>query len=64
VRGLAKKILQRLGYLFWKPRQELTRWQFGTTWRRGNHLLVTDMVMPDGITGRDLVEKLQAKRPA
>jgi len=63
VRGLAKRILQRLGYQVLEAASgvdALAVWE-----QRGDevHLLVTDMVMPDGITGRDLVEKLQAKRP-
>jgi two-component system, cell cycle sensor histidine kinase and response regulator CckA len=35
-------------------------------WRRHPaeiHLLVTDMVMPDGITGRELAERLLAEKP-
>ena len=63
VRGLLKIILQRHGYrvleaasgsaalLVWK--------EYGTE----IDLLLTDMIMPDGLTGRELARQLLAQEP-
>ncbi len=63
LRSLARQILQRKGYRVLEAESGLKAL---TVWE--NHspeidLLLTDMVMPDGINGRDLAQRLQTTRP-
>ena len=63
LRNMARDILEECGYRILEAssgREALAVWN-----QRANEidLLLTDMVMPDGISGADLVEKLQAGQP-
>ena len=63
VRLITQRVLEAFGYHVWEAatgREALGLW--------GNHakeidLLLTDMVLPDGITGRELAKQLRAQRP-
>jgi len=64
VRGMAKIILQRQGYQVFEAESgaaALAVWE-----RHGARidLLLTDMVMPDGLSGWDLAKELTARKPA
>jgi two-component system, cell cycle sensor histidine kinase and response regulator CckA len=63
VRALARTILRSLGYQVIEAQdgpQAIALWQAfeGTI-----HLLLTDMVMPGGLSGKDVAERFQADRP-
>ena len=63
LRSMARDILEECGYRILEAssgREALDVWN-----QRANEidLLLTDMVMPDGISGADLVEKLQTSQP-
>ena len=63
LRSMARDILEECGYRILEAssgKEALDVWN-----QRANEidLLLTDMVMPDGISGADLVEKLQASQP-
>ena len=63
LRGLTKIILQRFGYRVLEAEsgvKALSVWQ-----EHGSQidLLLTDMIMPDGITGRELAKQLLALKP-
>ena len=63
LRGLTKIILQRFGYRVLEAGsgvEALSVWEKHET---QIDLLLTDMVMPDGVTGRDLAKRLQAAKP-
>lgn len=63
VRMLTERILGSSGYRVWASANGREAVQL---WRRLDgqiDLLLTDMVMPDGMTGRELAEQLQAERP-
>ncbi len=62
LRALARQILQRKGYRVLEAEsglKALTVWE-----QHGSEvdLLLTDMVMPDGVNGRELARQLQSKR--
>ena len=63
VRGLLKIILQRHGYRVLEAASgsaALLVWKkYGTQ----IDLLLTDMIMPDGLTGRELAKQLLAQEP-
>jgi CheY-like chemotaxis protein len=63
LRSMARDILEECGYRILEAssgREALDVW---TQHAKEIDLLLTDMVMPDGISGADLVEKLLASRP-
>ncbi len=63
VRLLVCACLKRAGYVVLQAKdgtEALTLW---TSHRNEIDLLVTDMVMPGGISGRDLAQRLRAERP-
>jgi two-component system cell cycle sensor histidine kinase/response regulator CckA len=63
LRVLARRILQRHGYTVFEATSGL---EAQAVWREQSgkvDLLLTDMVMPDGLTGRELAERLRAERP-
>jgi CheY-like chemotaxis protein len=63
VRTLAKQALERYGY---RVREAISGAQALKVWQEhaGNiDVLLTDVVMPDGMTGRELAERLRAERP-
>jgi len=63
LRGLTKLVLQRFGYRILEAAsgvEALSVWEeHGTQ----IDLLLTDMVMPDGLTGRELARQLLARKP-
>jgi signal transduction histidine kinase/ligand-binding sensor domain-containing protein/ActR/RegA family two-component response regulator len=63
VRSLTRKLLEGFGYRTVEAvsgRQALEQWSDRTS---EIDLLMTDMVMPEGLTGRDLAEQMRARRP-
>lgn len=64
VRTLVRNVLERSGYKILEANSGVTALD---VWRAHHHaiaLVLTDMVMPDGLTGRELAEKLRAEKPA
>jgi CheY-like chemotaxis protein len=63
VRSLTRRLLEGFGYRTWEAatgREALALWRD----RVGEiDLLLTDMVMPEGVTGRELAEQMRARRP-
>jgi CheY-like chemotaxis protein len=63
VRSLTRRLLEGFGYHTVEAssgREALERWGERTA---EIDLLVTDMVMPEGVTGRDLAEQMRRRRP-
>jgi PAS domain S-box-containing protein len=64
VRMITRRVLESQGYRVYEAttvREALEVWRS----HAGEiELLVTDIVMPQGVTGRDLTEQLRARRPA
>ncbi|MFO1488475.1 MAG: response regulator [Verrucomicrobiota bacterium] len=63
LRVLARRMLQGQGYTVYEATSGV---EAQAVWREHGgkvDLLLTDMVMPDGITGRELAERLRAERP-
>ncbi len=63
LRGLASRILEKSGYRVIQARSgpdALEAWQ---TAGSSIDLLLTDMVMPEGMSGRDLADQLLAQKP-
>ena len=63
VRLLVGNLLQRCGYTVLQAESGLAALDIWREHCKGIHLLLTDMVMPDGMTGRELAERLQAEKP-
>ncbi|MHB8521283.1 MAG: PAS domain-containing hybrid sensor histidine kinase/response regulator [Limisphaerales bacterium] len=63
VRELVREVLRRLGYVILEAESGAKALE---VWRQHRHaidLVLTDMVMPDGMTGRELAGRLQAEQP-
>ena len=63
VRQLTQRLLESKGYRVWKAasgREALSIWQAHA---EAIDLLLTDIVLPDGLTGRELGRQLQSQRP-
>jgi two-component system, cell cycle sensor histidine kinase and response regulator CckA len=60
--GLARKMLEGLGYNPLSAGTPAEAIQLADTYNGEIHLLITDVIMPE-MNGRDLAELLQAKRP-
>ena len=63
VRGLVAHVLQDYGYKVWQAgdgREALDMWQ---QCREHIDLLLTDMVMPEGVTGKELADHLKQDKP-
>ena len=61
---ITRRVLESQGY---KIHEATTAGEAMDLWRSRSEeiaLLLTDIVMPQGITGRDLAEQLRASRPA
>jgi PAS domain S-box-containing protein len=64
VRKITRRVLENLGYRIHEAasaREALAVWD---QYREEIALLVTDVVMPDGLSGRDLTDQLRQQRPA
>jgi CheY-like chemotaxis protein len=64
VRRLARTILQRHGYRVFEAASGLKSISVWNEHAAEIDLLLTDMVMPDGLSGRELANKLQAEKPS
>ncbi len=63
VRNLVCKILQSSGYKVLEATSGVHALDVWEANKQKIDLLLTDIVMPDGMTGRDLAEKVQAEKP-
>jgi two-component system cell cycle sensor histidine kinase/response regulator CckA len=63
LRALVRKVLERVGYAVIEAPSGLAALEFWNEKRPHVDLLLTDMIMPDGISGRQLGEKLKAENP-
>lgn len=63
VRDLVKAILKKLGYSILEADSGVTALKVWKLHREKIHLVLTDMIMPDGISGRELAEIVQFDRP-
>jgi len=63
LRGLTKIILQRFGYRVVEAESGLAALSVWEEHGPQIDLLLTDMIMPDGLTGRDLAKQLLARKP-
>jgi PAS domain S-box-containing protein len=63
VRELARRILQRSGYTVLEARQARDAIAICARHETPIQLLITDVVMPGGMSGRDLAEHLATSRP-
>ncbi len=59
VRQLTKIVLERYGYKVIEAPTGKEAWNLWQQHRNSIDLVLTDMVMPDGMSGRDLVSKIQ-----
>ncbi len=63
LRALVRKVLERVGYEVIEAPTGLAALEMWNQKQPHIDLLLTDMVMPDGISGRQLSEKLKAENP-
>ena len=63
VRGLGRECLQRLGYTVLEAASGVEALFLWEQRAGGIDLLLTDMVLPNGISGRDLADRLRARQP-
>ena len=63
LRALVRKVLERGGYEVFEAPSGLAALELWNDKHPHVDLLLTDMVMPDGISGRQLAEKLKAENP-
>jgi CheY-like chemotaxis protein len=63
VRRLTRVLLQRQGYTVIEAANGVEALRVRAEYRGPVHLLLTDMVMPEGVTGRELAERLQRAQP-
>ncbi|HTQ50150.1 MAG TPA: PAS domain S-box protein, partial [Candidatus Acidoferrales bacterium] len=63
VRALASNILRRCGYTILPAESGVAALEIWHEYRDKIQLLLTDIIMPDGITGYDLAEQLKLERP-
>jgi PAS domain S-box-containing protein len=63
LRELALQLLQDTGYCVFVARSGVAALKIWEEHRDQIDLLFTDMVMPEGISGRELAERLQAQKP-
>ena len=64
LRALVRKVLERHGFQVIDAQSGAAALEIWTHQREKIDVLLTDMVMPDGVTGRELAEKLKADNPA
>jgi PAS domain S-box-containing protein len=63
LRAMARKLLEHLGYHVYEASDGVAALSVWKEHRAEIDLLLTDMVMPNGMTGSDLAQKLQAEDP-
>ena len=63
LRALVRRVLERGGYEVIEASSGLAALELWKEKKTHVDLLLTDMVMPDGISGRQLAEKLKADNP-
>jgi PAS domain S-box-containing protein len=63
LRALTKIILQRYGYRVLEAASGVEALEVWEKQGAPVDLLLTDMIMPDGVTGRELAKQLQARQP-
>jgi CheY-like chemotaxis protein len=63
LRTLVRTVLTRLGYRVLEAASGLAALEVWKAHREEIKLLLTDMVMPDGISGRELSQRLLAEKP-
>lgn len=63
LRALVRSVLTRLGYRVLEAPTGVRALEIWRENRDDIHLLLTDMVMPDGVSGRELAEQLLAANP-
>jgi CheY-like chemotaxis protein len=63
LRALVRKVLERGGYEVFEAPSGVAALELWNEKHPHVDLLLTDMVMPDGISGRQLAEKLKAENP-
>ena len=63
LRVLAKKILTRLGYQVLEAASGVKALDVWSQHHQSIDLVLTDLVMPDGLTGRELADKLRQEKP-
>ena len=63
LRLLARQILECYGYRVFEGANGAAALKLWPRYAQEIDLLLTDMVMPEGVTGRDLAEKLRADKP-
>jgi two-component system, cell cycle sensor histidine kinase and response regulator CckA len=64
LRALVRRVLERGGYAVIEAESGLAALALWKTNKTPVDLLLTDMVMPDGISGRQLAEQLKIDNPA
>jgi CheY-like chemotaxis protein len=64
LRRLSKLILERKGYRVYEAESGAAAWQLWQQQRADIDMLITDMVMPGGMGGRELAERALADKPA
>ena len=64
LRASVRKCLSQLGYHLLEAASGAAALKVWEQHRDQVHLLLTDLVMPDGVTGRQLGEQLQGEKPA
>lgn len=63
LRGATRTLLERYGYKVWEASNGVQALKVWEEQREGVALLLTDLVMPAGVGGRDLAQKLRADKP-
>ncbi|HYG33581.1 MAG TPA: response regulator, partial [Clostridia bacterium] len=63
VRLLTRRILEKFGYQVYEASSGAAALEMWDALALKIDLLLTDVIMPEGITGRDLAERLRAKKP-
>lgn len=63
LRALVRKVLERGGFQVIEASSGLAALELWTSTKPHVDLLLTDMVMPDGLTGRKLAERLRGDDP-
>jgi two-component system, cell cycle sensor histidine kinase and response regulator CckA len=63
VRMITRRVLERYGYTIWEAPTAREAREVWFNHKEEVALLLTDMIMPEGVTGRDLAEGLRKDRP-